>query len=105
MTLNKQSAIALIKRASKLKNEINSLKAKAKKVEAYYRDTQIGLNKISHIEDYLSPSILQKSLQTLEELDSDKATIPNHYDLAVLVEDLPEVLDKVEYLKRILKDF
>lgn len=105
MTLNKQSAIALIKRASKLKNEINSLKAKAKKVEAYYRDTQIGLNKISHIEDFLSPSILQKSLQTLEEQDSDKITIPSHYDLAVLVKDLPEVLDKVEYLKRILKDF
>ena len=105
MTLNKQSAIALIKGASKLKNEIDSLKAKAKKVEAYYRDTKIGLNKISHIEDYLSPSILQKSLQTLEEHDSDQITIPNHYDLAVLVKDLPEVLDKVRHLKRILKDF
>lgn len=105
MTLNKQQAITLIKKAEKLKSEIDNLKAKAKKVEAYYRDTQIGLNKISHIEDFLSPSVLQKSLQTLEELDSDKATIPNHYDLAVLVTDLPEVLDKVEYLKSLLKNF
>lgn len=107
MTLNRQQAITLIKKADKLKSEISNLKAKVEKVEDIYRKVKISMQKIENgsVMDFLSPSILRKSLQTLEESDSNEITIPNHYDLAVLVKDLPEVLDSVMQLKSLLKNF